>query len=348
MNITLGATLQAATLNAMDHSGGPDIRQSFTDVLPNALLQYNFSQTKNLRLDYNTYTTQPAVAQLQPVPDVSNPLNVTTGNPALKRSYNHSLSLNYFSAQPAQRKSLLFFLSLSDTRNAIVQSDSVSSVGTRVSRPVNTNGVGNLLSNLEYDFPIRPLHARLELGGLFIYGRNVAFVNGTANNIRSTTLRPNFLFGYEIENRLNVELTGSVSFYNGSYSLQPALNTSYVRQNYGATMTNYLPMGFYLNNEFNYILNTGRTDGYNTSIPLWNVSLARSFLKNDRGEVKFGVMDLLNKNNGITRSINQGSVVDERYNVLQRYFMLSFTYSLNKAGLKTKGGMQMKIKTLDR
>jgi hypothetical protein len=348
MNITLGATLQAATLNAMDHSGGLDIRQSFTDVLPNALLQYNFSQTKNLRLDFNTYTTQPAVAQLQPVPDVSNPLNVTTGNPALKRSYNHSLSLNYFSAQPAQRKSLLFFLSLSDARNAIVQSDSVSSVGTRVSRPVNTNGVGNLLSNLEYDFPIRALHARLELGGLFIYSRNVAFVNGTANNISSTTLRPNFLFGYDIENRLNVELTGSVSFYNGSYSLQPALNTSYVRQNYGVTMTNYLPMGFYLNNEFNYILNTGRADGYNTSIPLWNVSLARSFLKNDRGEVKLGIMDLLNKNNGITRSVNQGSIVDERYNVLQRYFMLSFTYSLNKAGLKTKGGMQMKIKTLDR
>lgn len=113
-------------------------------------------------------------------------------------------------------------------------------------------------------------------------------------------------------------------------------------------MTNYLPMGFYLNNEFNYILNTGRADGYNTSIPLWNVSLARSFLKNDRGEVKLGIMDLLNKNNGITRSVNQGSIVDERYNVLQRYFMLSFTYSLNKAGLKTKGGMQMKIKTLDR
>jgi hypothetical protein len=348
LNITVGGTLQAATLNAMNHSGGMDVRQSFTDLLPNAVLQYNFSQTKNLRLDYNTYTTQPSVAQLQPVADLSNPLNITTGNPGLKRSYNHSLSLNYFSAKPAQRKSLLFFVSLSDALNAIVQSDSVSAVGTRVSRPVNANGVGNLLSNLEYGFPIRSLHARMEIGGFFVYSRNVAFVNGLANNITSTTLRPNFSFSYDIEDRLNVELTSSVSFYTGHYSLQPALNTNYVRENYGVAATNYLPFGFSLHNEFNYILNTGRADGYNTSIPLWNVSLAKSFLRNDRGELKLGAMDLLNKNSGITRSVNQGSILDERYNVLQRYFLLSFTYSLNKAGLKTKGGAQIKIRSMDR
>jgi hypothetical protein len=181
-----------------------------------------------------------------------------------------------------------------------------------------------------------------------VYSKNVAFVNGAANNIRSTTLRPNFLFSYDIEDRLNVELTGSVSFYTGRYSLQPALNTNYVKQNYGVTTTNYLPLGFSLHNEFNYILNTGRADGYNTNIPLWNVSLAKSFLKNDRGEVKLGVLDLLNKNNGITRTVNQGSILDEKYNVLQRYFMLSFTYSLNKAGLKAKGGAQIRLKTLER
>jgi hypothetical protein len=113
-------------------------------------------------------------------------------------------------------------------------------------------------------------------------------------------------------------------------------------------MINYLPWGLSLFNEFNYVLNTGRADGYNMRIPLWNLSVAKSFLRNDRGELKLGGMDLLNKNSGITRSVGQGSILDEKYNVLRRYFMLSFTYSLNKAGLKTKGGPQIKIRSMER
>jgi len=348
LNITVGASIQSASLNATNHSGGSDIHQSFTDVLPNAIFQYNLTQTKNLRLDYSTYTTQPSVTQLQPVPDISNPLNITVGNPALKRSYTHSLSLNYFSASPTRGKHLLFFVNATDALDAIVQSDSVSAVGTRTSRPVNTNGTGNLLTNLEYGFPIRALHARVELGSFFIYSLNTAFVNGAANRISSTTLRPNLSFDYDITDKFDLELTASISFYTGSYSLQPLLNTHYLRHNYGATTTNYLPLGFSLHNEFTYILNTGRSDGYNTNIPLWNASLAKSFLKNDRAEVKLGVMDLLNRNNGITRSVNQGNILDERYNVLHRYFLLSLTYSLNKAGLRTKGGPNIKIRSFDR
>ncbi|MBS1604222.1 MAG: TonB-dependent receptor [Bacteroidetes bacterium] len=348
LNITVGANIQSASLNATNHSSGSYIRQSFTDLLPNAIFQYNFSQTRNLRFDYSTYTTQPSVTQLQPVPDISNPLNTTTGNPTLKRSYTHSVSLNYFSASPTRGRHLLFFFNATDALDAIVQSDSVSSVGTRTSRPVNTNGTGNLLTNLEYGFPIRALHARLELGSFFIYSLNKAFVNGAANRITSTTLRPNLSFDYDIADKFDLELTASVSFYTGTYSLQPALNTHYLRHNYGATTTNYLPLGFSLHNEFSYILNTGRSDGYNTNIPLWNISLARPFLKNDRAEIKLGVMDLLDRNNGITRSINQGNILDERYNVLHRYFLLSLTYSLNKAGLRTKGGPNIKIRSFDR
>jgi len=85
---------------------------------------------------------------------------------------------------------------------------------------------------------------------------------------------------------------------------------------------------------------------FHSSIPLWNTWLARSFLRNDRAELKLSVMDLLDRNTGITRNINQGSIVDQRYNVLQRYFLLSFTYSLNKSGLHPKGGPKIDIRTI--
>ncbi len=347
INITAGASLQSASLNSMNNTTGYAIKQSFTDVLPNAVFQYQFTQTKNLRVDYNTSTTQPSVTQLQPVADVSDPLNVTIGNAALQRSYNHNITVNFFSANPTKRTNLFALVNFSATANAIAQSDSVTSYGARVSRPVNTNGVNNIFANVEYGFPLRKLHSRIEIGSSFSAGKNVGFVNGDRNNISSTSFGPEFTYNFSKDDKIDIDLTANLSVNTTKYSLQPAFNTNYMRQNYGITMTNYLPWNIRLHNEFNYILNTGRTGGYNTSVPLWNASIAKSILKNSRGEFKLSVMDLLNRNTGITRSSNQGYIIDEKYNVLQRYFLLSFTYSLNKSGLNSKGGPNIRIRTIN-
>ena len=64
----------------------------------------------------------------------------------------------------------------------------------------------------------------------------------------------------------------------------------------GSIITNYLPAGVSIHNEFNYIFNTGRPPGYNTATPLWNLSMAKSLLKHDRGEIKVSLMDVLDQN----------------------------------------------------
>ncbi|HVX51393.1 MAG TPA: outer membrane beta-barrel protein [Chitinophagaceae bacterium] len=346
VNLTLGTSLQSATLKAVNNTYNQTIRQQFIDVLPNAMLQYQFTQTKNLRLEYNTSTIQPSVAQLQPVPDVSDPLNVTVGNPALKRSYNQSLSLNYIAASFAKRNNLFIMFNYNATANAIAQSDSVTNYGARVSKPVNAQGVHNVFANVEYGFPLKKLSARLEVGSSFNAGNNVSFVNGARNTITFYTWGPNVSLDYSRDDKIDIELSASFNINTSKYSLQPLLNTNYMRQRYGIDMTNYLPWGISLHNGFTYTLNTGRTGGYNTDIPLWNASIAKAFLKNSRGELKLSVADLLNKNTGITRNSSQGYIIDEKYNVLRRYFLLSFTYSLNKSGLKSKGGPNIKIRTI--
>lgn len=317
ISLTAGASLQSAELKTINNTNRQTIHQSFTDVLPNAMFQYQFTQMKNLRLDYNTSTTQPSVTQLQPVADVSDPLNVTTGNATLKRSYNHNVTVNFFSANPSKRTNLFALVNFSSTSNAIVQSDSITSFGTRVSKPVNANGVNSFFSNLEYGFPLKKLHSRIEVGSSFNYSKNVSFVNGDRNNIGSTSFGPNVSYNFSRDNKIDIELSARLSFSTAKYSLEPAFNTHYLHQNYGVDMTNYLPWGITLHNELNYVLNTGRADGYNTSIPLWNASIAKTFLKNSRGELKLSAMDLLNRNTGITRSSNQGYIIDEKYNVLR-------------------------------
>ena len=37
--------------------------------------------------------------------------------------------------------------------------------------------------------------------------------------------------------------------------------------------------------DFNYIINTGRAEGYNQAIPLWNASLAKQIFKKNNGDL---------------------------------------------------------------
>jgi hypothetical protein len=83
----------------------------------------------------------------------------------------------------------------------------------------------------------------------------------------------------------------------------------------------------------NYTINEGRAPGFNTAVPIWNASLSKFFLKNKRAELKLSAFDLLNKNVGISRNVSQNQIVDQSYNVINQYFLIGFTYSLQKSGL---------------
>lgn len=344
-SFTLGATIQAAGLSALDNTTGKDIRQSFTDLLPSGLLQYQFSQTKNLRFEYNTYTTQPTITQLQPVPDLTNPLAVTIGNPSLKRSYTHSLTLNMVSASPAHRRNLFAFVTFSETLNAMVQSDSISSYGTRVSRPVNAPGSGALIADIDYGWPLRKLSSQADVGSSVTYNQGLSYINGSRNRISTLTIGPNVSYSFNPNKRHSITVSANVSLNKAQYSLESALNTDYVRQDYGIDWIDELPLGMTLHNTFNYILNTGRVGSYDIDIPLWNASVSKYVFKNSRGEVRLSLMDVLGRNTGVTRNIDQEAILDERYNVLERYFLLSFTYSLNKSGLKSGNGTNVRVRT---
>ena len=345
-NFSTGVSLQNAVLDGENISAKTKFSQSFQDILPNATFRYNFSQTKNFNIDYRTSTNQPSITQLQPVLDQSNINRQSIGNPDLKRSYVHNLNIRFFSSKILAGKNFFSTLNASTTNNSIVNYDSVLPNRTILSRPVNVNGAYRINGSMNYGFGIKKLKSRLSFGLNAGLNNNISYANGVLNTIVTKSTGPSMTYSYIVDDVIDINLTARYSFSNTNNAVNPTLNTNFLTKVFGADMTNYLPLNIVLNQSFNYAINTGRAEGFNTAIPIWNASFSKFFLKNKRAEIKMSAFDLLNKNIGINRNVSQNQIVDRSYNVISQYFMLTFTYSLQKSGLgggARPGGMMIRM-----
>ncbi len=124
-NYSMGLTWQQAELEGKITSGIKDsvISKTFRNLLPNARFQYYFSRFKSLSVNYSANTNQPSMSQLQPVPDLTNRLNIRQGNPDLKQEYNHTIQGNLNLLSPYKNKNLFMFFTMQTTKNKIVNYD---------------------------------------------------------------------------------------------------------------------------------------------------------------------------------------------------------------------------------
>ena len=339
-NYAIGIAWQQADLEGTITNGIKDsvITKSFSNFLPNARFQYNFTRFKSFSFNYNATTNQPNVSQLQPVPDNSNQLYIRQGNPDLKQELTHSVSGNLYLMSPFRNKNFMMYFSAQSTQNKIVNYDVVDSVGVRTTRPVNVNGVYSMMGDVNYSLPVRFLKGMFEVGNRVSYNHGKQFINTFENTIKAFSAGPEISISASYKEKLNISLEASLNINKTNYSLQSALNTKYLQQRYGADLDWEMPKRFFFSTDFSYTINTQRAAGFNAKIPIWNASFSKLFMKYNRGEIKITAFDLLNKNVGINRTSNLNYIEDSRVNTLQRFFMLSFTYSLTKSGLSTGGG----------
>jgi hypothetical protein len=339
-NFAVGANWQQAELEGKITTGNKDslINKTFKNILPNARFQYNFTRFKNFSLTYNTATNQPSMSQLQPVPDISNPLNIKDGNPYLKQEYNHNLQAQLNLLSPFSNKNLFLSFTVQSTQNKIVNYDTIYQLGIKRTKPVNVNGVYNINCNISYSMPVRFLKATIELGSNAGIFKTKQFINGVGNDIKTFSMGPDVRLDMNPHSKLNIGIGTGFNYNKTNYSLQPALNTTYLSQEYNASVDWEMPKRFFFSTDFNYTINSQRAAGFNIKVPLWNASISKQMLRFNRGELKLSARDLLDKNIGISRNTNNNYIEDSRVLSLRRFFLLSFTYSLSKTGLNNAGG----------
>jgi hypothetical protein len=359
-NYQLGGAIQQSTLNSRSIRAltGKDttLHQSYINFFPTANFQYNWSRSRNLRFRYNGRTNQPTTNQLQDVPDVSNPLQIVTGNPSLKQEFNNNLNLNYYTFNASTFRFINVNLSGSNTTNKIVNSIDTMGKGVQLIRPVNLNGTSNLSSYITLGLPLRGKlkGSNFNFNNSIRYGKDVSELYKQKNVTTSFILTQTVGINFDIKQKLNLGFNASLTYNDISYSIKTTAGTNqkYYTQTYSTDFT-YLGMKDWVwSTDFDYYVNTGRGAGFNQAIPLWNASLAHQLFKKKNGELKFSVKDLLNQNQAIGRNVGDNYIEDTRSLVLRRYFLLTFTYNINKGqapqsnmppGMERRMQRQMKV-----
>lgn len=135
----------------------------------------------------------------------------------------------------------------------------------------------------------------------------------------------------------NVDFTLS---WNGTYTETTnsyddnRTKNRYFNHSAQASMKFVLPLGFTLTASAAYNQYIGFTNDYDESYLLCNVFVGKKLFKNKRGEILFGVNDLLNQNTAFARSVGSGWTQNATNSVIGRYYMVQFTYNLRRFGKK--------------
>lgn len=311
------------------------IDREFQTVLPVARFNYDFSQFKRLRFDYTTDMQEPTVQQLQPIVDNSDPLNKTVGNPQLSPAYSHQVRTHFAFFDPASFMNVFGIVNANYTNNAITSLQATDSALVRTTRPVNVRNSMNLSGNFNIGVPVKKINSRFNVGPNFSASKSINVQQDSRNNIYENNVLQQTLGGragynYSLGEILIVDLSMNLSHQESKYSFSTQQNQTYFNKTYMAEVNVNFLKNYSFNTEMDYFIYNSTTTNFHQEIPLWKMSVSRYLLKNKTGELKFALNNILNYGVSITQTATSNYMQQVTSNNLGRYFMISFTYSLNK------------------
>ncbi|TDH26517.1 hypothetical protein EXU57_10525 [Segetibacter sp. 3557_3] len=317
------------------------INYNYTNFFPRSQFNYKFNTNTRLSINYNGNTRQPAIEQLQPIRDNTNPLNIAIGNPDLKQEFRHSFNMNFNSYKVLSQRGLYVYGSFSTVSNAITTNEQTAtsgdSIGRRTYQYINMNGNYNGFSGGGYSMKLKKADMNINFG----FSINVNSNNNIVNRLRNTTR--NNSFGLNLgaskfkEKKYDVNYNGRVQYNTSVSSIQPGRKTNYYTHGHDVYLNISLPYKL----EFNTSVNANfrqRINAFdrNNDQVVWNGYIGRKLMKNDKGLISLAVNDILDQNRGFNRVINSTLIREDNYETLRRYLLLKFTWNFSK----TPGGMQ--------
>ncbi|ANQ50404.2 TonB-dependent receptor [Flammeovirga sp. MY04] len=338
INITTDLKYQYSTLfNESEYPQQSNTETTFGYLLPSVHVNYTFARTKRMRLSYQKNVSLPSVTNLQTVVDFSDPLNVSTGNPYLEGEENHVLRLNYRNFNISKKQ--MFFVNLSATQTdnkisnytIIAESDTVINnvplkKGSSYTAPINLDGYLTARGVMVFGTPINPLKTNVAFTTTGGYTRNVGITNDITSYTFDKSLGQGVKFASNISENVDFNISTQFTYHWINNDQNATLNGNYLHNNLRASLTVEPIQRLVLNTSFIGNIYTGDDNLIQDNIYKWNAAVAYKLFQKRQGEIRFTVSDILNQNRGITRTVTENYIQTSTYNIVPRYFMLSFIY----------------------
>lgn len=305
------------------------------NVAPFLRYRLRLTKSRSFNANYRGRSSQPSISQLQPVADVSNPLNIVQGNPALKPTFTHYLNLRFQDFNQEAQRSIMAMVFANYEQNSIVSRTEFNpETSGRFTTYENVNGVWSIRGMNMVSFPLRNKTFTFNNHLFLEYSRSVGFNNSVRNIAGNFSVGLNPGLAWRPDN-LELEIRPSYRLQTTHNSVQMGNNRTI--HTYGGTFyaSWYTPWGLVLGSDLDYSATSGYSAGYDSRSWLWNASLSYQFLRDKSATVTVKGYDILGQRSNIRRTTTGNYYEDSRYNSLTRYVMVTVAYKFNTFG---KGG----------
>ena len=264
--------------------------------------------------------------QLIPVSNTINQLNIIKGNTDLEPEYRHQGVANWYIFDQFSFTSFSIRLSGIYTKEKIRWKQTISDDLIKITQPINVKNDLNFTFSSEFSTPIRALEININLKASESWSKSRVFINEQEN----INTNQNHIFNLTLENRKNTifstRLGAGINITDSKFSLADEQNNYYYNTSYSFDLR-YTP-----NNRWNFqakanILNYD-SQSFNEAvdIPLINIDMSYFFFEAEKGSLTITAFDLLNQYTGFQRISQPNFLMQQEWNTLTRYVMLTFGF----------------------
>jgi hypothetical protein len=202
--------------------------------------------------------------------------------------------------------------------------------GARLTRPVNMDGYYNVRSFMSYGQPLPFIKSNLNLRGFGGFTRTPGIIDSQINYANNISFGGGFTLSSNISETVDFNISSHGNYNLVENSLNTRQNNNYYSQGTDLRLNWIIWKGIVYRTELSHQITSGLSAGVENNYTLWNMSLGKKVFKNQQGEISLSVNDLLKQNVSVQRSVASDYVEDLQSTVLQRYFMMTFSYNIRK------------------
>ena len=358
----LGASINPTdTYN--ETTGHDPYRSKVINWSPQAMLNYEFNDNTNIRFFYWGRSSQPSTSQLLPVPDNSNPLNISLGNPNLNPYFNHSIRGNFGYTNKKTFTSVHARFGAGLVENAITNAQWYDKAGVQYSIPVNGPGTGNVDLRVMVNSPFGKSGFSIFSMTYGRYNQSTSFIGTNALDTEKYYNAEEASFDYNAFARDYADLSESDDFINNKtqtmsftqrlrltyrndfveltvggrtrmnkswYTMENSQLTATWNNQIDASMNWTIPGGINIISDVDYNWYNGYTTPQEDEI-IVNAEITKLLFKN-KCTLALKAYDILGQSKNLSVSDSANYHMETRNNTLGRYIILSLTYRFGNFG----------------